>query len=149
MASNRLGVSALLTLCTHERRVEDPETKEVICSTCGFVLAWHQIVGTTDNPKPSSERSLYKRCPRCWRKAAVRDGVRLLRKGGVKQRFLCLACGRRFVQRPEHAKLTADMIAYVMRISGSTRARAARLQRQYGIKVSHFTIFHILKKGKK
>ncbi|WP_370657058.1 transposase, partial [Klebsiella pneumoniae] len=65
-------------------------------------------------------------------------------KAGVRQRYECKECGRRFVPEPvKHRKATAKVIALCMDLyfkGLSTRKIADTLEQFQGMTVSHVTV---------
>ena len=83
------------------------------------------------------------RCDQCNSLNIIKRGQRKT-KGGVRQRYECKECGRRFVPEPvKHRKVTAKVIALCMDLyfkGLSTRKIADTLVQFQGMNVSHVTV---------
>ncbi len=83
------------------------------------------------------------RCDRCNSLNVIKRGRRKT-KGGVRQRYECKECGRRFTNEPiKHRKATTKLIALTMDLyykGLSLRKIADTIEQFYGISLHHETI---------
>ncbi|RLF40257.1 MAG: IS6 family transposase [Thermoplasmata archaeon] len=83
------------------------------------------------------------RCDRCNSINVIKRGKRKT-KAGIRQRYECKECGRRFTPEPiKHRKTNSKLIALTMDLyfkGLSTRKIADTIYQFYGIKVDHTTI---------